>query len=337
MGRALIIIPLLTSLLHLTQAQNVALQIQEHTLQTSFRGIACGDGGQVWTSGENGTIGHSVDGGVTWQFIVVPGMENASFRDIEWCDDGSVVVMSATQPAAMIRSADGGQHFDITFSKMDSTWFLDGFDIHRNGWGLCYGDPIDGRMTLLETKDFGKSWTVLPTGPPVDPGTAAFAASGSGLHILSARKAIFITGGTASDLYQTKDRGRSWQKVSSTGLPSGPTSGAYGMAVSGKKIYVVGGDYTNENDTTGVFVFSENGGKTWKKPVVSPSGYRSGIAIGKNLIIVCGPTGVDYTNIQGGLVFKHWSDTAMHTLTNCEGVFYIAGPDGRTGHAFDTK
>lgn len=37
MGRALIIIPLLTSLLHLTQAQNVALQIQEHTLQTSFR------------------------------------------------------------------------------------------------------------------------------------------------------------------------------------------------------------------------------------------------------------------------------------------------------------
>ena len=94
--------------------------------------------------------------------------------------------------------------------------------------------PSTAEMTLLETKDFGKSWTVFANRPSGRSGNSCFAASGSGLHILSARKAIFITGGTAGSLPDKRSR-PVLAKVSSTGLPSGPTSGAYGMAVSGKR------------------------------------------------------------------------------------------------------
>ena len=50
--------------------------------------------------------------------------------------------------------------------------------------GIAFGDPIDGRLTILTTVDGGISWQEAPESsrPEVLPGEYAFAASGTCLR-----------------------------------------------------------------------------------------------------------------------------------------------------------
>ncbi|MFL6373085.1 MAG: oxidoreductase, partial [Pyrinomonadaceae bacterium] len=49
----------------------------------SFRGLAVVNEKIVWASGTGGTVIRTIDGGKTWNVIIVPGAEKLDFRDIE--------------------------------------------------------------------------------------------------------------------------------------------------------------------------------------------------------------------------------------------------------------
>ena len=63
---------------------------------------------------------------------------------------------------------------------------------------------------------------------------------------------------------------------------------------------VVGGDYTNKNDTINNCAISKDGGNTWNTPLINPHGYRSCVEyVNKKLWITCGLNGVDITEDDG--------------------------------------
>src|SRR6187399_1519908 len=79
--------------------------------KTSMRGLSVVDDKTVWVSGSKGTVGRSLDGGQTWKWVTVKGFEKTDFRDIEAFDKTSAVIMGIAEPAYILKTIDGGEHW----------------------------------------------------------------------------------------------------------------------------------------------------------------------------------------------------------------------------------
>lgn len=308
-----------------------SLAFQQYEIASSFRGIAVSPNGTVWVSGSNGFFGWSNDQGGSWQFRQVPGFETAEFRDIELLSDSSIVLMSSTEPAALLISNDAGNHFSTVYISQDSSVFLDGMDFFDSQHGVCYGDPISGRMMVLLSGDGGNSWSETHNGPVVSEGTAAFAASGSGIWYIHEQKILMVTGGQSSDIYQSLDGGLNWQLLAHLPFASGPSSGAYSMwftdALHG---YVVGGDYTKADDISNNCFYTTDGGYNWLPAVTMPKGYRSVIVANKEYVVVAGTSGIDSASPLE-MKFELMYPFSFNTAIIHENMLYLAGSDGFIG------
>ena len=72
-----------------------------------------------------------------------------------------------------------------TYRNYTEGIFYDAMDFWPDGeHGIAFGDPIDGRMTLIKTDDGGDTWHDIPfeERPEVPGGVHAFAASGTCLR-----------------------------------------------------------------------------------------------------------------------------------------------------------
>src|SRR5215831_7916518 len=83
--------------------------------KTSLRGLSVVNNNIIWVSGSSGTVGRSLDGGKNWQWIQVKGFEKKDFRDIEAFDDKTAVIMAIAEPAIILKSIDGGEHWNEVF------------------------------------------------------------------------------------------------------------------------------------------------------------------------------------------------------------------------------
>lgn len=318
-------------LLSLIAVEGESLQVWNNGLPTSLRGIHVFTNEEVWVSGSAGYIGHTVNGGSDWAFRQIPGWENAEFRDIEKINDSIVLVMSSTLPAALLISVDNGLSFNAVFSTADPAYFLDGLDCNSKGSCMLFGDPIEGYLLLLASPASGHAWDHVPS-LKLPEGTAAFAASGSGIQWIDDTTCILATGMAAALVIEcTVANG--CKELATLPFPSSEASGIYGMHFKNNKMGVVtGGDYTLESATTQNTYFTSDGGYQWQPFSMMPDGYRSSIGIGENgVILICGPGGIDRAQ-WGAFECVAVSEEAFHTLAPApNGDFYLAGPNGNTG------
>lgn len=318
-------------LLSLIAVEGESLQVWNNGLPTSLRGIHVFTNEEVWVSGSAGYIGHTVNGGSDWAFRQIPGWESAEFRDIEKINDSTVLVMSSTLPAAILISEDNGLTFRTVYSSPDSTYFLDGMDCNSNGDCILYGDPIEGYMLLLASSESGHFWK-QERSIQLPEGTAAFAASGSGIQWLDDSTYAWATG-IGGALIIGCDLSHACEQRAALPYAVSAASGIYGMHFKNNKMGVVtGGDYTLELETTPNTYYAIDGGYQWQPFSVMPAGYRSSIGIGENgVILICGPGGIDRAQ-WGAFACVAVSEEAFHTLAPApNGDFYLAGPNGNTG------
>jgi photosystem II stability/assembly factor-like uncharacterized protein len=120
--------------------------------------------------------------------------------------------MSSGYPTRIFYSATGGKDWNLAFASNDKQMFLDGMDFWPDGSGIAFGDPINGIWTVLTTSNFGQIWNLdTVNAPAAIDGEAGFAASGTGIRCLEDSTVLFGSGGIASKLYMSKDRGKTWQ------------------------------------------------------------------------------------------------------------------------------
>lgn len=93
--------------------------------KTSMRGLSVVDDNTVWTSGSNGMVGRSIDGGKNWKWFTVKGFEKTEFRDIEAFDDMTAIIMSIAEPAYILRTVDAGENWNVVFMDSSKGMFLD--------------------------------------------------------------------------------------------------------------------------------------------------------------------------------------------------------------------
>jgi photosystem II stability/assembly factor-like uncharacterized protein len=314
-------------------AQQYTLNPVTQGTNTSIRGLSVVDDRVAWVSGSNGYVGKTVDGGLSWTWTKPAGFEGLDFRDIEAFDDTHAIIVNAGSPAFILLTQDGGKNWRQSYVNRDSAIFLDGMDFWDASQGMIFGDPIKGKLQILRTSTAGANWDDISGNlkNPVALGEAGFAASGTTIKTMGKGKVWIATGGAAANIYFSKDYGKRWKRYSNPIIQGLNSTGAFSIDFYDEKNgLVVGGDYLKDQESTNNALYTKNGGKSWIKPAVSVSGYRSAVAyITKNVCIAGGSSGVDLS-IDGGKTWKNISTENVNAIQKAKSgkLLLLAGNKG---------
>ncbi len=315
-------------LLHLAKAQTV--QLLTSGTKTSMRGLSVVDDKVIWVSGSNGTVGKSLDGGTSWQWMKVKGFDSTDFRDIEAFDATTAVIMGIAEPAYILKTVDGGDTWKVVYENKTKGMFLDAMEFWNEQSGIVIGDPIDNHFFIARTFDGGNTWQNIPAQnyPAAETGEACFASSGTNVRKLSKDEACFVSGGMRSRLHIRN------KKIDLPIIQGTESTGANSLAVKNKKtMMVVGGDFNTKDSSTKNCFITFDGGNSWKAPATGPHGYRSCVEYldGKKWIS-CGLNGVDFSSDNG----TTWNWIAKESYHVCRkakkgNAVFFAGGGGRIG------
>lgn len=308
-----------------TQAQwEKAVKISE----SSFRSIDASQEPRVWAGGSGNTILSSADNGITWTKQIVANEFKLDFRGIAAINDQKVVAVSAglaeEGAAKIFLSEDGGKSWKLTFDSKETGVFMDGVKFFDSQEGIVYGDPLDGQMFMLKTKDGGKTWVRIGEKiPMLKAGEASFAASNSNIFILD--NTIWIA--TQDRIFRSLNRGDDWE-VFDTYFPSGSTAGVFGIHFySQLEGVLVGGDYMNDQGTFPNISFTQNGGKSWHKTLeIEPYGLKEAAwKVGYDKLLVIGTTGTSLVDLSTSRAIGI-DQESFHALScNTQYCFAIGG------------
>lgn len=314
---------------------------QQSNTTSEFRGLVAVSPTVVWASGTRGRVARTTDGGTTWKIDTVPGADSLDLRSIAARSATRAIAMTAGEAekgAAKIYRTTDGARWTQQFDTREPGAFLDALAFWDDQHGIALGDPVGGKLFILATDDGGTTWTRVSTdnAPPMLPGEAAFAASGTCLTVFGASNVWIGTGGGAkARVFRSSDRGRTWS-VADTPLHAGNSaSGIFSVAFSDAKHgVVVGGEYSKPKTPFDNVALTSDGGQTWiKARGTLPIGYMSAVAYlpgtnGRALVAV-GLAGTARSNDAG----ESW--TMIDSVAYNSVVFasreagWAAGPRGR--------
>ena len=303
---------------------------------TSLRGLSVVNDNIIWVSGSRGMVGRSSNAGKTWNWISVKGYEKMEFRDIEAFDANTAIIMGITEPSCILKTIDGGANWKLVFESSAPGMFLDAMDFSTPLHGMVVGDPINKKPFLAETLDGGSTWKekmILGNHALLDSGEAFFAASGSNLRMFENGEVFIVSGGNRSRLITketafqlplmqgTSSTGANSLDIFDDGIPNKP----------GKRMVVVGGDFSADSIYKNNCFYSSDRGRKWKAPRTPPKGYRSCVEyISKTELITCGLNGVDYSD-NGGKDWKNISKEGFHVcrIARTGSAIFLAGNNGK--------
>lgn len=307
-----------------------------------LRGLSVVSGDVAWASGTRGHVLHTTDGGRTWIADTVPGADTLDFRAVHAASAMSAWIMSAgpaeSGQAKILRTDDAGAHWTLQFSTDAKGVFLDALQFWDDRRAIALSDPVDGQLFLLVTSDAGSAWARVPPAPlpPVLPGEAAFAASGTCLITLGRSNAWIGTGGGArARAFRSTDGGKTWSVSDTPVHAGGASSGIFSVAFADSLHGIaVGGDYSKRAFADSNVAITSDGGRTWRLPRgPSPAGYMSGVAFipgtrGQSVVAV-GLVGTALST-DGGESWRMVDSVAYNSVAfSAAGDGWAVGPRGR--------
>lgn len=315
------------------RAQQPALSSLTRHHGTNLRGLSIFQSKTIWVSGSNGQIGKSLDGGRTWRWYCPAGYGTRDFRDIQALDANTAVAMAIDTPAVILKTDDGGETWRPVYKNGAKGMFLDALDFSDAAHGIVAGDPVAGKIFLATTSDSGNHWTpaAYAAGAAIQEGEAFFAASGTNIHLNHNGSFLLVSGGIKS---------RYWSDTGATAIPTmmqgGLTKGANGMDVSGSRVAVAGGDFTDPRRSDSCIALSEDGGRTWRSSGKTPGGYISSIRFTSgDSLVICGLSGAWLSKDNG----ERWQPLTEQPFNTAfydpvSRTTYFAGPDGAVSACF---
>lgn len=243
-------------------------------------------------------------------------------------------MLSIAQPALLYKTDDSGK-MKVVYSENNDQVFYDAMAFWNDKEGLAIGDPTDGCMSIIITRDGGHTWDKLPCGvlPKAAAGEAAFAASNTNIAIVGNHTWV-ATGGTVSQILYSANKGHTWQAFETPIIQGTPTTGIYSIDFyDDSQGFAIGGDYTQPEDNSANKMLTSDGGKTWQLVGQNKApGYRSCVQYvpngNGNALVVVGQQGIDYSN-DGGLNWKSLSNEGFYTLRFLNDSIAFAAGKGR--------
>ena len=299
---------------------------------TNLRGVSAVNAQVAWTSGTNGTVLKTADGGKTWRAAGPSGVANLDFRDIDAVkgDERTAFVLSSGKGALsrIYKTKDAGASCMLLATNLEPKGFWDCMGFWDATHGIIVGDPVedgDGRFTIMTTGD-GVTWQ-KEKAPAANKGEGAFAASGTCVFTRGTREVWFGTGGLGGGrVFHSQDGGKSWSAAKTPIRHDSEGAGIFSLAFSDALHGVaVGGDYMKPEEVQGNIALTEDGGKTWVAPAgAPPGGYRSAVMyLDANNYIATGTSGSDFS-ADGGKTWRKFGAEGYNALSR-----YAVGTTGR--------
>ncbi len=300
-----------------------------------FRGLDAVDRDTAWVTGSAGGVWRTTDGGDTWRDVSPAGAADLMLRDVEAHSARSAVVLAIGpgEDSRIFVTEDGGRTWDQAFVNDEPTAFYNCLDFFPGGQrGLAVSDPVDGKFRILGTRDGGHSWHVLPDRgmPPALDGEFGFSASGTCIEIAGGRDVWIGSGGAASRIFHSTNRGVTWSVTDST-IPATEAGGVFSLAFRNPQQGVaVGGDFLVEDNGVDASAFSRHG-EDWTNGG-DLHGYRSGVdwvsGHGPRTLVAVGPNGSDLTT-DGGRSWRAFDDARYDAVVcTTDGGCWASGPAG---------
>ena len=223
----------------------------------------------------------------------------------------------------------------LVYTETHENAFYDSMDFWNDQEGIAIGDPTEDCMSIIITRDAGNTWTKLSCDnlPKAKDGEAAFAASDTNIAIVGHHTWV-ATGGAASRILYSPDKGRSWWVFNTPIVQGKPTTGIYSMDFyDTNNGFAIGGDYTKPADSSANKIRTSDGGKTWILVAENKSpGYRSCVQYVPNgnakKLVAVGFNGIDYS-ADAGNSWQHLSDEGFYTIRFLNDSVAFAGGNGR--------
>jgi len=298
---------------------------------SSLRAIFALDEHTVWVSGSQGQVYLSVNGGLSWKAIAIPGCENTEFRSLHAWDSLRALVFDISTEGKAYLTTNGGLSWEEVYRSPEKGAFFNSLKFVDEKQGIAISDPIDDRIFILKTEDGGRSWTRLENTPASLAGEINFAASNTCIEYLPTGEVFIVFGGSRSRVLSSMDFGRSW-KFTETPAIKGETAGLFSVNfLNSKQGVAVGGDF-DEPTREGVrAIYTDDGGANWSRAASMPAAYRSCVvSLKDDLLFATGKSGCDFSSDLG----KNWSyidSTGYYAASAVSGknILFLCGSQGR--------
>ena len=295
-------------------------KIITYSVNSSIRALEVVNDSTVWFAGSGGIYGYTENNGDSWNIdSIKTGNIVPHFRSIA-VTNKAVFLLSIASPALLYKSNDKGKTWEIVFRDNDSTAFYDALVFWNDKDGIAMGDPTEGCLSVILTRDGGNSWQKIPCSklPQTYKGEAAFAASNSNIALYGSNLWI-VTGGKKARVFHSADKGNNWEVFDTPIIQGGQMTGIYSVDFYDDKTGIIfGGDWNNKEQNTKNKAVTNDGGKTWKLIGGNKSpGYRSCVRYlpateGKQIIAV-GTPGISFSK-DGGKNWRNISKESFYTI-----------------------
>ncbi|RDY61217.1 WD40/YVTN/BNR-like repeat-containing protein [Flagellimonas nanhaiensis] len=238
-------------------------------------------------------------------------------------------MLSIESPALLYKTGENGT-MELVYKEEGEGVFYDSLTFWNDLEGIAVGDTVDGCLSMIITRDGGKTWEKVPCSdlPKGIEGEGAFAASNSNIAVIGDEAWI---GTTEGRIYHTGNKGASWSVVDTPIISKEAAQGIYSLHFYDEDIgFAIGGDYTQPELNKANKISTHDGGKTWKLIADGQEpNYKSCVQFvpnseGEGLVAV-GFTGISYSG-DGGHQWKKLSDEPFYTIRFLnDSIAYAAG------------
>ena len=298
---------------------------------SSLRAICAVDENIVWTSGSQGKVLLTMDGGTNWSDVSVPDCDDTEFRSLHAWDGERALVFDVSPLGRAFMTTDGGQSWEKVYQSPMEGAFFNSLKFADDKHGIAISDPIDDQVFILKTEDGGQNWERLANTPPSYEGEINFAASNTCIEYLPSGEIYIVTGGSRSRILSSRDHGENWEFIETPAL-AGASAGLFSVNFTSASFGVaVGGDF-NDPSREGVrAITSSDGGRSWQEAESMPAAYRSCVvALNDKFLFTIGKTGCDYS-VDRGQNWTYIDSTGYYAADAVEGknIIYLSGSEGK--------
>ena len=231
----------------------------------SIRGLSI-DGDKAWYSANKGKYGWvSLSGGSNFNGIAAYDTIFPEFRAIAQTEE-NIFILSVATPALLYKISKDGRQVKQVYTESGEKVFYDCMKFYNDKEGIAMGDPQNGCLSILTTKDSGNTWQKSDCSglPQVVEGEAAFAASNTNI-IIKGGKTWIVSGGKKSRVFYSEDKGKSWEVFDTPIVQGGEMTGMFSADFYDEKTgFAGGGNYEERDNNKGNKILTTDGGKTWK-------------------------------------------------------------------------
>ncbi len=310
----------------------------------SIRAIQPLDENRVWFAADKGKVG-LIDGDTPKLAVIKYGDSLLHFRSIAATKD-AVFVLSIANPAVLYKIGFNGTeatNIEEVYTEKGASVFYDSMKFWNDNEGIAIGDPTDGCMSVIITRDGGNSWKKIDCEnlPKVETGEAAFAASNSNIAIYG-DNAWIATGGKKARVMHTANKGETWEVFNTPIIQGKAMTGIYSIDFRNENDGIIfGGNWEDKSFNEGNKAITKNGGKTWKLIANGKEpGYRSSVKYipgteGQG-IVALGSPGISFSG-DGGKNWKELSKEGFFALEFVNDSVAFASGNNRISKLVFTK